>query len=132
MIHAPPDDLAVLRETDAVEQMLNFKQEGKAKMIGFSGKTQSAQEEAMPWADVFMVEYSKVNQTFEEFLKKAHNQGKLLLIKKAMDSGHLDGNSAISFILNESPVKDAIDCTVIGSASLSRMQSNSSAFILKG
>jgi len=132
LIHAPPNDLAVLQETDAVEQMLEFKQEGKAKLIGFSGKTQLAQEEAMPWSDVFMVEYSKTNQSFESFLKVAHAQGKLILIKKAMDSGHLDSNSAINFILDESVVKDAIDCTVIGSASLSRMQSNARAFISKG
>ena len=128
LIHAPPDDLAVLHQSDAVEMMLNFKKEGKTKTIGFSGKTIQAQEEALEWSDVMMIEYSAANQSNESLITEAFKQGILVLVKKAMNSGHLHGTEALDFIREKSLLHSSIPCTVIGSTSLERMKENVEAF----
>ena len=128
LIHAPPADLSVLHQSDAVEMMHAFKEEGKTKTIGFSGKTVEAQEEALTWADVMMVEYSFANENNEPIIKQADEKGIVVLIKKAFNSGHLQGTNAIDFLMNKSPICKALHCTVIGSSSLDRMKKNVETF----
>ncbi len=128
LIHAPPDDLSVLHETDAVEMMQAFKQEGKTKSIGFSGKTLQAQEESLDWSDVLMIEYSAVNTSNETIINKSYENNSLVLIKKAMNSGHLRSEEAIDFLTKKSPVCCKFNCTVIGSTSLGRMEENIDSF----
>ena len=132
LIHAPPDDLSILHETDAIETMLSFKKEGKTRSIGFSGKTIQAQEEALVWSDVMMIEYSVVNQSNESIIKQANEKNNLVLVKKAMNSGHLLGHDAIEFLIKKSPLCDALHCTVIGSTSLERMHKNVESFTRLG
>jgi len=124
LIHAPPADLAVLHETDAVETMLAMKQEGMTKTIGFSGKTIEAQQEALAWSDVMMIEYSAANESNASIIELANEKGIVVLLKKAMDSGHLNGHDAIEFLTKKSPLINALHCTVIGSTSLQRMKDN--------
>ncbi len=131
LIHAPLNDLSVLQQTDAVEMMLAFKKEGKTKAIGFSGKSIEAQKEAMHWSDALMIEYSAANQTNEPIITLAHEHNKLVLIKKAMNSGHLSGTEAIEFITKKSPIRNALHCTVIGSSNLTRMKKNVQSFTIK-
>jgi len=128
LIHAPPADLEVLHETDVIETMIALKEEGKTRTIGFSGKTVQAQQEALDWSDVMMIEYSAANQTNESVIQQAHERNIIVLIKKSMNSGHLSGSEAIDFLRNTSPISDALHCTVIGSTSLDRMRENVEAF----
>ncbi len=128
LIHAPPDDLSVLTESDAVEFMCDAKQKGLAAHIGFSGKTVEAQMKALQWADVMMIEYSLANQSQQEVLIAAHESNAIVLVKKALNSGHLAPQDAIQFLLSDSPVCSSIDSVVIGSKSLSRMKENQQLF----
>ena len=128
LIHAPPDDLEVLHKSDAVEMMHIFKDEGKTRTIGFSGKTIQAQNEALAWSDVMMVEYSAANQSNEPVIERANAKGIVVLVKKALNSGHLNYSEAIDFIRKKSPIHAALHCTVIGSRSLERMRENFEAF----
>ncbi len=128
LIHAPPDDNAVLTETSAVELLHDVKQRGLAKQIGFSGKSKEAQLSALQWADVMMIEYSVANQSNEDVISAAHQSGATVFIKKALNSGHLQAENAIKFLFQDSPVKHQFDSIVIGSKSLSRMKENDSLF----
>ena len=132
LIHAPPSDLSVLIDSDAVSFMLDAKQKGIALHIGFSGKTIEAQLNALEWADVMMIEYNLANQSQEEVIHAAHDADKIVLVKKALNSGHLLPKDAIEFLLNLSPVRNAIDSVVIGSKSLHRMEENQQQFIALG
>jgi aryl-alcohol dehydrogenase-like predicted oxidoreductase len=132
LIHAPPNDLDVLHETDAIETMLAFKQEGKARTIGFSGKTIQAELEALDWSDAMMIEYSAANQDHKESIAAAREADKIILIKKALNSGHLSHEEAVGFFSDSLKNDDASDCIVIGSMSLPRMQQNVQSFNLRG
>ncbi len=128
LIHAPPNDLALLTDSDAVEFMCDAKQKGLATHIGFSGKTIEAQMHALQWSDVMMIEYSHANQSQEDVILAAHESNTIVLVKKALNSGHLDPQDAIPFLLCDSPAKDSIDSIVIGSKSLPRMEENQQRF----
>ena len=132
LIHAPPDDMCVLTDSDAVETMLSMQQEGKARYVGFSGKSAEAQLLSLEWSDVVMVEYSFANQRNASVIQEADNQGIIVLVKKAMNSGHLSGDEAIDFLIKKSPIQEALHCTVIGSTSLARMEENVRAFRVEG
>ena len=130
LLHAPPIDLAVLHETDAVETLQQFQQEGKTKTIGFSGKTVQAQEEAIAWSDVMMIEYSIANQTNTEIIASAFASDITVLYKKVLNSGHLESREALEFIAKKKP-SDAVSvkhCAVIGSSKLGRMTQNTQLF----
>ena len=124
LIHAPPDDLSVLTESDAVSFMCEAKRKGLAKLIGFSGKTIEAQLQAIEWSDVMMIEYSLANQSQEEVVLAAHESKTTVLAKKTLKSGHLPPQDAIHFLLCDSPAASSIDSIVIGSKSLPRMEEN--------
>ena len=128
LIHAPPDDFSILQQSDAVEMMHLFRDEGKTRTIGFSGNSIEAQEEALTWSDILMVEYSKANETNESIIRKAIDKGIVVLIKKALNSGHLLGSDAIEFLTKKSPLHKMLHCTVIGSSTLERMKENVESF----
>lgn len=128
LIHAPPDDFSILQQSDAVEMMHLFRDEGKTRTIGFSGKSIEAQVEALTWSDIMMVEYSKTNESNETIIRKANENGVVVLIKKALNSGHLLGSDAIEFLAKNSPLRNMLHCTVIGSSTLERMRENVETF----
>ena len=132
LIHAPENDLSVLNETDAVETMIQFKNEGKTRAIGFSGKSVEAQTRALEWSDVMMIEYSIADQSMEPLIRQTNKMNKCVLIKKALQSGHSPAKKSIQFLHCNSPVQDCIDCTVIGSKNASRMNKNVKEFIRLG
>jgi aryl-alcohol dehydrogenase-like predicted oxidoreductase len=128
LIHAPPDDLSILHESDALEMMHTFKDEGKTRAIGFSGKTMEAQTEALAWSDVMMIEYSAANESNANIIEKANENGVVVLLKKVMNSGHLNGIDAITFLTKKSPIRNMLQCSVIGSSSVDRMKENVETF----
>ena len=62
--------------------------------------------------------------SMEQVIRTAANRGVGVLIKKGLGSGHHDATAAFRFLLQDSPVADAIGSIVIGSQSLDRMRSN--------
>lgn len=124
LIHAPSDDLPVLHETDAVETIQTLRQEGKTRCIGFSGNTLEAQKEAIEWSDVMMIEYNASNNENESIISKTHDAGKIVLIKKAFNSGHLSSEEALTFLSPSSTLSNMLHCIVIGSTNVQRMKKN--------
>ena len=86
-----------------------------------------AQEEAIAWSDVMMIEYSATNQDNASVIRNAEEQDITILFKKVLDSGHLSASEAIHFITKKSPW-NAKHCAVIGSTRVDRMTQNAHAF----
>ncbi|MCY2963228.1 MAG: aldo/keto reductase, partial [Planctomycetota bacterium] len=99
-IHAPADDLRVLRETDVVETLKELQRAGTIRAIGFSGKTVPAALEALDWADLLMIEYHVNDRSHAGVIATACERGVGVLVKKGLASGHLPADVAIPFVLN--------------------------------
>lgn len=119
LIHSSRDDLRVLLETEAVPTLLALRQEGLARAIGLSGYTDAGFREALPWADVLMLEYNPSQRGHEGLIAEASARGIAILVKKGLGSGQLDAEESIAFALSN----PHIDSLVLGSLNLAHLQS---------
>ena len=119
-VHAPADDLRVLRETPVVETLLELRARGWVRFVGLSGKTVEAERAALAWADVLMVEYHPRDRSHEPILDEARGRGVGVVVKKGLASGHLPPDEAIPQVL----AHPAVASLVVGSLSLEHMRAN--------
>ncbi len=119
-VHAPGDDVRVLRETPVVETLLELRDRGLVRFVGLSGKTIEAERAALEWADVLMVEYHARDRSHEPVLDEAAERGVGVVVKKGLASGHLPAEEAIPFVLRH----PAVASLVVGSLSAEHMRQN--------
>jgi len=120
LVHAPGNDVEVLRSTPVVETLLTLQQKGSVRWIGFSGKTVDAGRLALGWAQVLMVEYHIDDQSHREVIAEANARGVGVLVKKGLASGRLPAGQAIPFVLKTPGVTNL----VIGGLSLEHLAAN--------
>jgi aryl-alcohol dehydrogenase-like predicted oxidoreductase len=120
LIHSDGNDLDILNNTDTVATLIELKQSGQIRAIGFSGKTTEGARAAMAWADVLMVEYHIEDTSHESVIADAADQGIGVLVKKGLAAGKLDAAAAIRFALSN----PGITSMVIGSLSLEHLGAN--------
>ena len=119
-IHSNGDDLAVLRETDAVPVLRRLREAGLVRRIGLSGKTVEGVRAALEWADAVMVEYNVDDRSHEAVIAEAAERGVGVVVKKALASGTLDPGDALRFVLRNA----AVSAAVIGTLRLEHMRAN--------
>lgn len=117
LIHSDGNDLAILNETDCVETLDSLKQAGLIRSIGMSSKTVEGGLQALNMMDMAMVTYNSESTDEAQVIDYAAENDKGILIKKAMNSGHLSasGNgmeSALEFVLSKAGVSSAIIGTI--------------------
>lgn len=89
LLHCPPQDLEVLRNTPALETLAELKAQGLIRCIGASVASLEGGLFAVPLCDVLMVAW---NPGFSEHLpviEAAAAAGKGVVLKKVFQSGHL-------------------------------------------
>lgn len=116
-VHAPADDLAVQRDTDAVATLQSLKQSGKIRAIGLSGKTSAGFQLALGWADVLMVEYHAQDASLADTIAAAKAQRLGVVVKKGLASGRIRAVEAVPFVLNT----PGVSSLVIGSLKLEHL-----------
>jgi aryl-alcohol dehydrogenase-like predicted oxidoreductase len=119
-IHSSGDDLAILRESDAVATLLAMRDSGNIRLIGMSGKTVEGATAALAWSDVLMVEYHLQDRSHETVIAQAAAQGVAVVVKKGLAAGHLPAPDALRFLF-ENP---AISSVVVGGLNVEHLRSN--------
>lgn len=119
-IHSNGRDEWIQQQTDVVETLQRFKQEGVIRYLGFSGKKTSGAELAMNWADLLMVEYHSQDRSHQHIIEKAAEKGIGIVVKKGLASGHLPADEAIRFVLNNR----AVHTMVIGGLNEKHLRNN--------
>lgn len=89
MLHCPPDDLAVIRNTGALEVLADLKREGKIRAIGISTMSLEGGLAAVPFCDVIMVAWNAWFREQEPVILAAAEAGCGVLLKKVLSSGNL-------------------------------------------
>lgn len=120
LVHSDGRDRAVLETPGLVETLLDLKDAGLVRWIGFSGKTAEGAELAMTWADVLMATYHAEDESQAEIIDRAAEADIGVLVKKGLASGHLEAAEAIRFVLSNPNVASM----VIGGLSLEHIESN--------
>lgn len=93
LLHCGDDDLAIVRDSDAMETLAGLKRDGLVTAIGASTKSAEAGLAAIETGDVVMVTFNRDDQSQRPVIEAAQKAGRGVLVKKALDSGH-DGDPA--------------------------------------
>lgn len=109
-VHSDGNDRWILTETDCVSALLELKDAGKIRAVGFSGKTVAGAEQSLDWADVLMVEYHRDDDRHADVMSVAMERGVAVVVKKGLASGTLQPAEAIRFVLRN----PAVGSLVIG------------------
>lgn len=120
LVHSDGHDEERLAGERVPETMLQFKQAGLARQIGFSGKTVAGATAALEWADAIMVAYHAGDTSHDAVMRTAHARGIGVLVKKALASGHRSPAEAIPFAASH----PAADCIVVGGLNLQHLAEN--------
>ncbi len=107
-IHSDGRDEWIQKQTDVVETLLQFKEQGVIRNLGFSGKEAKGAELAMSWADVLMVEYHSQDTSHQQVMQQATGKGMGVVVKKGLASGHLPADEAIRFVLGNPHVHSMV------------------------
>ena len=120
LIHSDGRDESIIRESAAVPVLQEYKQAGKIRAIGLSGKTIAGERLAFEWEDVLMVEFNQQNSSHVEVMREAKERGIGVVVKKGLGSGHLSAGESIRFVLGE----ESVQSLIVGSLSVEHWQEN--------
>lgn len=89
LVHSNGDDVEIIEKYGILEQLNQFKQEGKIRVSGMSTKTVAGGLLALEQSDCAMVTYNLAHTEEEAVLSAAVERNKCILLKKALASGHI-------------------------------------------
>ena len=131
LIHSDGNDLDILQKTDCLATLQDLKQEGLIRAVGMSSKTVAGGLKAVELSDVVMVTYNREQTQESEVIDAAAQQGKGVLIKKALNSGHLvvDGEQGAAADLNFCLSRPGVSSVIVGTINPQHLASNVAAAI---
>lgn len=116
LIHSDGNDLAILESSDCLETLEQLKAKGLIRAIGMSTKTVAGGKRAVELTDAVMVTYNPANTAEAAVIDHAAALDKGVLIKKALNSGHLGGGrdaaADLAFALHKPGVSSVIVGTI--------------------
>jgi len=89
LVHSDGNDEHIIQHSDCFETLQRLKEQGLIRAFGLSGKTRSGGLMALQHADVVMVTFNLQDYSELEVIRAAQKLGKGVLIKKALNSGHV-------------------------------------------
>mgnify|MGYP000529113080 CR=1 FL=1 len=136
MLHEMQSAQTIRGHSDAIKYLLQMKKEGKLLATGISSHYISAVRAAADHPEIDVI-FAILNikgigiidgtrEEMEEALLEAHNNGKVILVMKALGGGHLYGNpeAALSYVKNL-----PFPCsTIIGMQNITEIEYNVSFF----
>ncbi len=116
LIHSDGQDEKILKESDCLETLKRFQQDGIIRAVGMSTKTIAGGKLAVDLSDVVMLTYN-LEQQDQEVVDHAHELGKGVLVKKGLMSGHVNSSDegvreSMKLIFSQSAITSVIVGTI--------------------
>ena len=115
LVHSNGDDETIIDNTDCLETLARLKEKGIIRAYGMSTKTIQGGIRATDLTDVVMVTLNPFNKDDLPVIKNALSKNKGVLVKKALNSGHLSECSLeknLNFVLSTSGVTSIVVGTI--------------------
>lgn len=112
LVHSDGQDVKRINEDEVFVTLERLKQAGKIRAYGMSTKTIEGGMLTIDYADIAMVAYNLEYQDEQPVIDYAMEKQKNIFIKKALGSGHLSVDEAMTFVLN-----GGADVVVVGTIS---------------
>lgn len=133
LIHSDGNDLDILQNTDCLETLQRLKEDGLIRAVGMSSKSVAGGLKAVELTDAVMVTYNNAQTDDAEVIDSAATQGKGVLIKKALNSGHLsvgsNGEQSAAADLGFALNKSGVNSVIVGTINPQHLASNVAAAI---
>lgn len=94
LLHCPPDDVTILRDTPALETLAQLRAEGLVRKIGVSTMSLAGGMLALEHSDLLMVAWNWGFHEHQAVIEEAARRGVGVLLKKVFYSGHLPAPEA--------------------------------------
>ena len=117
LVHSDGDDQRVIEQEDVIETLQKLKQEGLIRAIGLSTKTTRGGLWTVEHMDVVMATRNTSDHTDDPVLDRALELNKGVVIKKGLQSGHVDtraGGAGIEDAMNYVFSHQAVSCLIAG------------------
>lgn len=124
LLHSDGVDEAGERFLPAAEMLALLKQKGLIRATGFSGKTAAGGERLLPAVDILMVAYNPGYTDEVPLIAQAGRQGKGVLVKKALASGHAADPAGA---LRAAATLPGVCSIVVGTLSPANLRANAAA-----
>lgn len=124
LLHSDGVDEAGTRFLPAAEALSKLKQQGLIRATGFSGKTVAGGDRLLPHVDLLMATWNPGYTDEVPLIARAAAQGKGVLIKKALASGHVADPAAA---LKAAATLPGICSIVVGTLSPANLRTNAAA-----
>lgn len=129
MIHSNGEDLDIVNDGGALEELSKLKDEGLIRAFGMSTKTVDGALAAMSLVDCLMVTYHLGYEDEGAVIDAACAQQKGIFIKKSLASGHLVFNdpSALDKAIDFALSRAGVTALTLGTTSLNNLRANAQA-----
>lgn len=114
LLHAPDDDLPVLRHPGALEALRALQRQGLVRAVGISVKSLGCALAAAECCDVVMLEYSLATRAMEPAIRRCAEHGCGVLVKKALGSGRLAAAGGTAAAITAALAPAGVDSVVVG------------------
>lgn len=119
-VHSSGDDLGIIDQTAVLDTLVEHRERGDLRFIGFSGKTVEGHLRAIETGvvDCLMVEYHPLDERQSTVIEAASGEDVGIVIKKGLASGRLAPEVAIPHCL----APDGVASMVVGSLTASHLE----------
>ncbi len=126
LIHSDGDDEKILTQTEALDTLIQLKQEGWIRAHGISSKTTAGGLMAANMTDVLMVTYNHQQPEDASVIEACHKSGAGVLLKKVFASGQVchDGKTSIEEALSFALKPAAVSAAVLGTINPKHLSHN--------
>jgi aryl-alcohol dehydrogenase-like predicted oxidoreductase len=114
LLHAPDDDLPVLRHSGALGALRALQHAGLVRAVGISVKSLDCALEAAKCCDVVMLEYSLAAGAMAPAIRRCEELGCGVLVKKALGSGRLAAGGGTTAALAGAFAPAGVNAVVVG------------------
>lgn len=127
LVHSDGDDKKVIFEEDVINTLQKLKQQGLIRAIGLSTKTTKGGLWTVENTDVIMATRNTTDHTDDPVLDRALKLNKGVVIKKGLQSGHVDSNAggtgieeAMKYVFSH----QAVGCLIAGTINPQHLKEN--------
>ena len=117
LVHSDGEDMQIIHHSDVLETLDRLKDQGKIRAYGMSTKTTEGGIWCVENTDLVMAVRNQSDHTDDVVLGRALQLSKGVVIKKGLQSGHVDkraGGSGIEDALRYVFSHQAVDCLIAG------------------
>ncbi len=127
LIHSDGDDLRILEQEGALDALQMLKQQGKIRAHGMSSKTVAGGLKVVQNMDVVMATANLEYDEERPVLEAAAIQGKGVLIKKGLMSGHISGQEGVLASMRHVFSLPGVSSMIIGTINEQHLRQNVTA-----